>query len=74
MRRVSKKLIKQIEFCSVYDDVIREYHNTSAGCFIDDPPEEWNKWQREIFDVATDIEDRLKAAILMVLGIAANPE
>jgi hypothetical protein len=75
--RLSKKKRRELEFISVADDVIREYHTSDLynqpHCFIDDRPDWWDKEHKEIYDMAHDIEDKLKAAMIAVLESPPTP-
>ena len=76
MAKTSKKVLKQIESVSVYDAVLREYfetrttHNgrTKVLCFLDNRPEEWGWEETQAFDMAREIEARLKERVLEILS------
>lgn len=68
--KVSKRIVKQIQLASVFDSILRERFTSSlTGYFADDRPEMWNDEQKEIFDIASDVERRLKEEILKLLGV-----
>lgn len=73
MSRVSQKTIKAIHRASVFDAVLRDRHESSlTGYFADHPPENWDDREKEDFDIATEVEYRIKGEILKILG-AADP-
>lgn len=65
MARISNKLLKQIDAVSVYDDVLRKY---GQAWWLDNRPEEWERENKELFDITVEIETRLKRDILRLLG------
>lgn len=70
MPKISKRTLKAIQIVSVFDSILRERFTSSmSGYFADDRPDMWNSEQKEIFDIATDVEYRLKAEILKILGV-----
>jgi hypothetical protein len=71
MARISKKVIQQIHFASVAEEVLREHCTPipHIGFFADNPPEMWSEEEKVIFDIATQVEDDLKARILEILGV-----
>lgn len=72
MAKISKKIVRQINLTSVFEKTLRErFESTLIGFFLDSPPEMWNDEQRQAFDMVTQVEDELKAAILEVLGVNA---
>ena len=72
---LSKKKLKAIEQSSVMGNVIRElvepYYAEGKGLegkhFMDDEPSEWIDSDKLIFDVATEVEMRLKREIMRIL-------
>jgi hypothetical protein len=74
--RLSKKARQQIELVSVADAVLRANYTCSYNhelkCFVDDAPDWWDDRDKEIFDLAYEIEDKLKKAILLKLASEAE--
>jgi len=69
MPKISKQTLKAIQLMSVFDSILRERFTSSmVGYFADDRPELWNSEQKEIFDIAAEVEYRLKVEILKILG------
>lgn len=69
---LSRRKRNEIErLTSVADDVLRERNTSRYGdrseCFLDDPPEFWSTDQKELFDIAYEIENRLKEKVFEVL-------
>lgn len=67
--KLSKKLQKEIALTSIFNDVLIERFTTSDGCFTDHAPEMWDDAEKEIFDLTSEVEDRLKEKILVLLGV-----
>lgn len=63
--RIPKKILKQINFISFIDRVIKE--NVSSPDFIDSPPEMWSSSEKEIFDALADLEFKLKEKVIEIL-------
>ncbi|HEY6244614.1 MAG TPA: hypothetical protein VIX17_11730 [Pyrinomonadaceae bacterium] len=69
MARVSKKTLRAIQGVSVFDSILRERFTSSmTGYFADHAPEMWNDEQKEIFDIASEVEDKLKDKVLDILN------
>jgi len=71
--RVSKKTIREIQNISFAMKSIE-----SVGpryrydlCWWDEPPQYWTEEQIELWDVVYDLEDRVKAEVLKILGVTA---
>lgn len=69
---ISKKVIKEIRFASVYAAIIREHFTVTTNgqdrCFIDNPPENWNNEERQAFDLLSNVEDTFREKVLSILG------
>lgn len=73
MPKVSKKTIKAIQAVSVFDSILRErFSSTTVEYFADHNPEMWNRDQKEIFDIASEVEYQLKEEILKIFGGGVN--
>lgn len=64
MPKVSKKLLKEIDLLSVYDDVLRE---NDCAWWLNNHPEEWGKREKELFDISIAIETRIKERVITIL-------
>ena len=72
---ISKKKLKAIDSSTVMGEVLLQmvdpYYKSGMGLqgrhFLDDRPEEWTNTDRQLFDVATEIETRLKRKIIAIL-------
>lgn len=76
---ISKKRLAQINLISVFDEVYRaEIHPKSwtgekedlaiyNEPFYTSPPEEWSEDETELFELMTQIEERIKEQIINVL-------
>lgn len=71
---ISNKKKKQIQFLSVWDEVLKEYGHEitnarySGNYFWEyNPPEEWSDEETELFECVTRIEDLLKEKILEII-------
>ena len=40
-----------------------------TGYFADNAPDMWDDEQKEIFNIASEVEDQIKTEILKVLGV-----
>ena len=69
--KVNKKTVKAIQFASVYEGVLRDRFESNNGFFLDNNPEMWNDEEREAFDMVTEVEDKLKKAILELVGFVS---
>lgn len=68
--KIGKRLSREIQIASVFDSVLRERFTSGlTGYFADERPDQWNDEQREIFDVASEVEHRMKSEILRMLGV-----
>lgn len=75
MITVGKKKLKEIEILSVFIEVMRERVEPryDGGFFFDNAPDTWNKEDRNLFDVAAEIEHRLKEQITAILTSKRQP-
>jgi len=70
MVKISKKLARELSHISVADKSLRErFESSMSGYFADHAPDSWDGDQRAAFDLAYEVEDNLRAAILEVLGV-----
>jgi len=72
--KLSQKKKKAIERVSVFDSVFRELTDErfcrsypSGEPFYADPPDEWDRDEEQLWDVMTEIEQRMKKQILEIL-------
>jgi hypothetical protein len=69
MAKISKKLLKEIQLASVFDLILRErFTSTMTPYFADDRPELWTDEQKEIFDIASEVEYQFREEVLRILG------
>lgn len=55
---------------SVFDSILRErFTSTLEPYFADERPENWNREQTEIFDIAAEVEYKLIAEVLRLFGV-----
>ena len=68
---MTKKKIKEINFLSVINEIIRKkctsYSSSKPYCFLDNPIEEWCNEDKLIFDIASEVEDKVKEEIFKVI-------
>ncbi len=70
---ISKKKLKEINGISVMDEVLRTHVEPSylsggrKHHFMDDPPDQWNKSDHQFFDIAVEVEMRVKREIMAIL-------
>lgn len=72
---ISKKKLKAIGLTSVFIDVMKEYiepSNLDGKFFFDHAPDSWDKEDRRLFDMAAEIEHRLKEQITAILSRRAT--
>lgn len=71
MTKLSKKTIDDIKRVSVMGDVLRESDPNSSthGHWSDFPPDSWCDSEKELFDILSEHETKLKNAIYKILGI-----
>lgn len=64
--KVSKKRLAQIRLASVYEPLLNE---CKSFCHLkfDDPPDMWSTEQKDMFDLLTGIEDKLKEEIIDII-------
>jgi len=68
MAKVSKRTIKAIQVASVFDSILRErFTSTLTPYFADHNPETWTGEQKEIFNIASEIEHQFREEILKIL-------
>jgi hypothetical protein len=73
MAKISKRTIREIQIASVFDAILRErFTSTLTGYFADERPEMWDKSEKEIFDIASEVEHRLRDEVLRILGVATE--
>jgi hypothetical protein len=60
---ISKKKIKEIENVSFIRHVLKEHYYS----FADFPPENWEKEDKKLWDVLTELEDLVKNQIVSIL-------
>jgi hypothetical protein len=63
MSRVSKKKIKAIEGLSVSHDILKYYGYT----WVDLPPDQWHKHEKELYDMVIAIEMKLLESVREIL-------
>ncbi len=68
MAKISLKQVKKINHMCVFMDVIKEYENKffdrDNKHWLDYPPDTWSKEQTELFDMMSEVENRIKNKIL----------
>jgi hypothetical protein len=63
--KLSNKKKREIALATVWPRVLSE---TITGTpFWDYPPDTWNGAQQQLFDIATEIEDKLKEKIITLI-------
>lgn len=61
---VGKRKISEMNYVSLISDVLSEY----GYQFQEDPPDMWNDEEKKLFDMLSNMEDRLKEALIAIIN------
>ncbi|MDR6548496.1 hypothetical protein J2810_004586 [Chryseobacterium rhizosphaerae] len=65
--KTPKKILAQINRITLIEEVIKEKYFTNPD-FINNPPDMWQKDEREMFDILADLEHKIKTQVLKILN------
>jgi len=68
MSYISKKKIKEIEFLSFWEDILKEKGYDFFEGDNNPGPDSWYETERELFDIVTSIEERFRQAIFDIIN------
>jgi len=60
---LSKKKRNEIDRISCFQDVLVEYGET----WVNNPPDEWGKHERQLFDMLNEVEMRTKKQVIEII-------
>ena len=60
---VGKRKISKINYVSFIFDILSEY----GYQFQEDPPDLWSDEEKKLFDMLSNMEDRLKEALIAII-------
>jgi hypothetical protein len=72
MPKLSEKKAKSIRATSFVAEVVEKYGIGRYGdigqkSFMDNPPEQWDDYERQLFDICMEIEDRMRDRIVEIV-------
>ena len=68
--KLSKHKISELQVISVAHDILKHYGHS----FVDNSPDEWSNFEKQIYDMANEIERKMLSAILETLGGSTTKE
>ena len=64
--KLSKRKKSELKAISVLDKVLQYYGHT----WINNPPSEWSEYERRIYDMLSDVENKMLAEFFEILGVS----
>ena len=63
--KLSKRKLSELKTLSVVHEVLQYY----GHAWVKNPPDEWDNYEKQIYDMANEIETRMLKAFLKTLGV-----
>jgi hypothetical protein len=62
--KISKKKLNELKLVTVFEQVLKD---NGISYFNKDAPETWSGYEKKLFDIATEIEDKILSSIIACL-------
>ena len=64
--KLSKRKISELKTVSVAHDILQYY----GHAFVNNPPDQWDNYEKKLYDMANEIENKMIDAFFEILGVS----